>query len=74
MKDRIEKALDLARPGLHADGGDIELVNILEEDGIVQVRFTGMCSGCSMSQLTLKDSIERIIKMQVPEIRMVEAI
>ena len=74
MKERIEKALDLARPGLQADGGDIEIVDILEEDGILQVRFLGMCSGCSMSQITLKEGVERIVKMQVPEIRMVEAV
>ena len=55
MKERIEKALSDIRPSLQADGGDVELVDV--EDGIVRVRLTGACSGCPMSQMTLKQGI-----------------
>ena len=73
MKDRVLKALNSVRPGLQADGGDVELVKI-DENGKVYIKLTGACGGCPMSQITLKQGIERIIKMQVPEVSSVEAI
>ena len=72
MKERIEKALSNIRPSLQADGGDVELVDV--EDGIVRVRLTGACSGCPMSQMTLKQGIEQFIKKEIPEIQRVEAV
>jgi len=71
MRDRIEQVLDQIRPHLQADGGDVELVDV--SDGVVTVRLTGACSGCPMSQMTLKNGVERIIKENVPEIKSVEA-
>jgi len=73
MQERVLKALESVRPGLQADGGDIEFVRI-DENNIVYVRLVGACGGCPMSTLTLKQGIERILKMQVPEITAVEAI
>ena len=73
MKERVEQALAKVRPALQADGGDVELVDV-GEDGIVKVRLKGACGGCPMSQLTLKGSIERIVKKEVPEIKAVEAV
>jgi len=72
MKEKIEKALADIRPSLQADGGDVELVDV--EKGIVKVRLTGACSGCPMSQMTLKQGIEVYIKKEVPEILSVEAV
>jgi Fe-S cluster biogenesis protein NfuA len=72
MKEKIEKALADIRPSLQSDGGDVELVDV--EDGIVKVRLTGACSGCPMSQMTLKQGIETYIKKEVPEILSVEAV
>jgi Fe-S cluster biogenesis protein NfuA len=72
MKERIEKALSNIRPSLQADGGDVELVDV--EDGIVRVRLTGACSGCPMSQMTLKQGIEQFIKKEIPEVQRVEAV
>jgi Fe-S cluster biogenesis protein NfuA len=46
MKEEIEKALQLIRPALQADGGDVELVDVV--DGIVKVRLKGACGGCPM--------------------------
>ena len=72
-KEQIEQALDKIRPALQRDGGDIELVDV-EEDGVVKVRLTGACSGCPMSQMTLKQGVERIVKQLVPEVKTVEAV
>jgi len=73
MKEKVQKAIDLIRPSLQADGGDVELIDV-SEDGIVKVRLTGACHGCPMSQMTLKMGIEKIIKTQVPDIKEVVAI
>jgi Fe-S cluster biogenesis protein NfuA len=73
MKERVQAAIDKIRPMLKADGGDVELIDV-SEDGIVQVRLQGACSGCPMSQMTLKNGIERIIKEDVPEIKTVESV
>lgn len=73
MKEKIQAAIDKIRPMLKADGGDVELINV-SEDGIVQVRLQGACSGCPMSQMTLKNGIERIIKQEVPEVKAVESV
>lgn len=73
MREQVEKALNAVRPILRADGGDVELVDILK-NGIVQVRLTGACQGCPMSQMTLKSSIERAVKKMVPGVKAVEAV
>jgi Fe-S cluster biogenesis protein NfuA len=57
--------LDLIRPSLNADGGDVTLVDVTE-DGKVVVELTGACKGCPLSQLTLANGIERILKERVP--------
>ncbi|HHT37632.1 MAG: NifU family protein [Candidatus Wallacebacter cryptica] len=72
MQERVQKVLDLIRPQIQGDGGDVELVGI-NEDNVVTVRLTGACVGCPMSQLTLKAGIERILKQQIPEVTAVEA-
>jgi len=68
MKEQVQKALDLVRPGLQADGGDVELIDV-SADGLVKVKLTGACHGCPMSQMTLKMGIEKILKKQVPGIK-----
>ncbi|MBW2623838.1 MAG: NifU family protein [Deltaproteobacteria bacterium] len=73
MKEKIEAALDKIRPQLQADGGGVELIDV-DENGLVRVKLTGACGGCPMSQMTLKQGIERVLKMQVPEVKSVESI
>jgi Fe-S cluster biogenesis protein NfuA len=73
MKEEVQKAIDKVRPGLQADGGDVELVDVSAE-GVVKVRLTGACHGCPMSQMTLKMGIEKIIKQQVPSIKEVVSV
>jgi Fe-S cluster biogenesis protein NfuA len=62
----------MIRPKLQADGGDVELVSV--DDGVVKVRLQGACKGCPMSQMTLKNGIERFIKERLPEVDRVEAV
>jgi len=72
VKELVEKALDKIRPLLQRDGGDIELVEIT--DGIVKVRLTGACKGCPMSQMTLKQGVERLLLKEVPGLKEVQAV
>ncbi|ACV68695.1 NifU family protein [Desulfohalobium retbaense] len=73
MREKIEAALDKVRPVLQADGGDIELVEITDNN-IVRVRLQGACKGCPMSQMTLKNGVERVLLKEVPEIKGVESV
>jgi Fe-S cluster biogenesis protein NfuA len=72
MKEKVEKALDKIRPALQADGGNIELVDVV--DGVVQVRLQGACAGCPGAQMTLKMGVEKILKEEIPEVKSVEAV
>lgn len=73
MKEKIEAALNKIRPALEADGGGVELVEVTD-DGIVKVKLTGACGGCPMSQMTLKQGVERVIRQEVPEIKEVQSV
>ena len=73
MRDKVDTVLDKVRPMLQADGGDVELVEITDS-GVVQVRLTGACKGCPMSQMTLRNGIERILLKEIPEVQSVEAV
>jgi len=73
MKDKVEAALNKIRPALQADGGGVELVNV-DDKGVVSVRLTGACGGCPMSRMTLKEGVERVLKLEVPEVKSVEAV
>jgi Fe-S cluster biogenesis protein NfuA len=72
VKQKVEKVLDRIRPNLQADGGNVQLVDVL--DGVVKVKLTGACFGCPMSQLTLKMGIERMLKSEIPEVKEVQAV
>ncbi len=73
LKEQVETALNEIRPSLQADGGDVELVEITE-DNIVKVKLKGACHGCPMSQMTLSQGIEAHIKKTIPEIKSVEGV
>ena len=72
MKESVQAVIDKIRPMLQADGGDVQLVSI--DDGVVKVRLQGACKGCPMSQMTLKNGIEKYVKQEVPEVDRVEAV
>ena len=69
-KEDVQAVLDLIRPSLQADGGDVKLIDVLEE-GVVIVELQGACKGCPMRQLTLANGVERILKARVPGVTQV---
>lgn len=70
MREEVEKVLQLVRPALQADGGDVELVDVSDE-GIVSVKLKGACGSCPMSTMTLKMGIERTLKERIPAVKSV---
>jgi Fe-S cluster biogenesis protein NfuA len=71
--DRINKAIDIIRPYLQADGGDIVLKEVTT-DMVVKVQLSGACDGCPFSIQTLKSGVEQAIRKEVPEIKEVVAV
>ncbi len=69
-KTDVEAVLDLIRPSLQADGGDVKLVDV-SDDGVVTVELQGACKGCPMSQITLANGVERILKDRIPAVKSV---
>jgi len=67
LKDRVAEIIDLIRPAIQGDGGDIELVDV-DEKGTVSLRLHGACVGCPSSTMTLAMGIERHLKERVPEV------
>jgi Fe-S cluster biogenesis protein NfuA len=72
MKEKVEEAIAKIRPFLQRDGGDIELVEIV--DGVVKVRLKGACGTCPMSMMTLKMGVEKTLKADIPEVKEVVAV
>jgi len=74
MEDKINSFLDSLRPALHSDGGDVELVDYDEKTNILSLRFTGACSHCSISDVTLTRYIQEEVIQAFPEIKEVVAV
>ncbi|OYT27270.1 MAG: hypothetical protein B6U97_02070 [Candidatus Altiarchaeales archaeon ex4484_96] len=74
MKNEIMENLQKIREALKADGGDIELVEVDQDTGIVKVRLTGACAGCPFSQMTLKNFVEAHLKKNVKRVERVESV
>ncbi len=70
MRDKVQGVINLIRPAVQADGGDIELVDV-DAQGVVQIRFHGACHGCPSSTMTLQMGIERNLREKVPEVTQV---
>ncbi len=73
LEERVQAILDLIRPAIQSDGGDVELVEV-RDDGTVLVRFHGACVGCPSSSMTLQVGLERQLKDRIPEVSAVEAV
>jgi Fe-S cluster biogenesis protein NfuA len=73
MREKVEEILGLIRPMLLRDGGDVELIDVID-DGTVQVKLKGACDGCAMASLTLKMGIEKLLKQEIPEVKEVVAV
>ena len=73
LLEKIESALDTIRPYLEADGGNVKLLDVTE-DQIVKLELLGNCGSCPMSTMTLRAGVEEAIKRAIPQIKGVEAI
>ena len=73
LSERVRDVINLIRPAVQADGGDVELVDVTD-DGLVRIRLHGACVGCPSSNITLRVGIERTLKDRVPEVTALEAI
>ena len=73
MKAEVQAALEDVRPHLQMDAGDVELVDVTD-DGVVKVKLTGACTGCPMSQMTLKWGVENYLKKKIPDVKSVESV
>lgn len=67
MKERVAEVIEQIRPMLQRDGGDIELLDVI--DGVVKVKLTGACGSCPMSTMTLKMGVESALKKEIPEVK-----
>ena len=72
-KEKIEEVLNTIRPYLQIDGGDVELVDVSEEN-IVTVRLLGACNGCPLNLMTLRAVIERALMKEIPEMKRLESV
>lgn len=72
VEDRVREALELIRPAIQMDGGDIMLHDV--KDGVVTVHLTGTCETCPISPVTLKQGVERLLRQRIPSIIEVVAI
>lgn len=66
MREQVEKVMTIIKPAMQADGGDIELVDVDEETGLVTVELLGACGDCPMSERDLKLGVERVLMQRVP--------
>lgn len=74
MRTAVDETLEMIRPALQADGGDIRVVDLREDEGVLDVELLGACGGCPMSTMTLKAGVERILKDRVEGLTAVRAL
>ena len=72
-EEEVEEALDEVRPSIQADGGDV-ILDEITEDNVVKVQLVGACVGCPMSTRTLKNGVEKVLESKIPEIKEVQAV
>jgi Fe-S cluster biogenesis protein NfuA len=73
LTGKVENVIDQIRPYLQQDGGDIQFIE-LTDDNIVNVELLGACGSCPYSLMTLKSGVEAAVMKAIPEIRAVEAV
>ncbi len=74
LAKEVETVLIEVRKMIQRDGGDLELVSVDEESGLVKVRFQGACVGCPSAAITFQSAIERTLKQARPEVKTVELV
>jgi len=65
-EEALEDLLELMRPAVQADGGDLAIVEVDYEAGIVEVQLQGACGSCAISAVTLQGGVERLLKERLP--------
>ena len=73
LLERVDIALNDVRPHLKVDGGNVEVVDVTE-DNIVKIKWLGTCESCNMSMMTMKAGIEQTLRGKIPEVSGVEAV
>ncbi|MDG1747459.1 MAG: NifU family protein [Bacteroidia bacterium] len=73
LDQEIDKVLDSIRPYLHADGGDVEVVEVKENKDVI-LRLTGNCSSCNMSEMTMTAGIEESLRRSIPDLGSITAL
>ncbi|MCH1544084.1 MAG: NifU family protein [Bacteroidia bacterium] len=73
LDQEIDKVLDSIRPYLHADGGDVEVVEVKENKDVI-LRLTGNCSSCNMSEMTMTAGIEESLRRSIPDLGSITAV
>ena len=74
LAKKVETVLIEVRKMIQRDGGDLELVSVDEESGLVKVRFQGACVGCPSAAITFQSAIERTLKQAIPQVQTVELV
>lgn len=74
IQEKIQQELDLLRPHLQADGGDVEFVAFDEQTGVLKLRLQGACIGCPMGEMTLQQGLGRALKEKIPEVKEIVAV
>lgn len=73
LHTRVQRILNLVRPSIQSDGGDVELVSV-SDSGEVEIRLHGACVGCPSAAMTLSMGIERNLREHIPEVTAVRAL
>ena len=73
LEQRVREVLEMIRPAIQSDGGDLELVEV-NSDGVVSVRLLGACVGCPSAYITLQMGIERNLRERIPEVTAVRSV
>lgn len=73
-KERVQEVLEMVRPALQMDGGDLQLVDWDPDTGIVKIHFVGACGGCPMSTMTVQHGIENALKQRVEGVTAVQTV
>ena len=73
MRIALDAAVEAIRPAIQMDGGDMIVLELRPEEGVVDIELTGACVGCPMSSVTLKQGVERILTERVPGLSKVRA-
>lgn len=73
LTERVKAEIEKLRPYLQADGGDIEFVELTDEN-VVKVKLLGACGSCPYSLMTLKQGVEQALKKVIPEVEAVEQV